>query len=285
MTAAVATAERLAAIDGLRGFAALMVVASHASALGMHLVPGISLEGIGKAGVYLFFVISAYLLTAQWLRLLADRRHAPVTLVRYLVRRIARIYPLYTLVLLIGWALPPPGLGIPMDGVAVWRHLSLQEGLGIYWSIPVEFLYYLVIPPLAAWLVLVTSGWVRAAGIIVLFAGLMGWFPAHDAPLNSAHLAYYMPTLLCGSLSAWLLHVRPVDAAVTHRGAGLLDAVVIGLLALSIPSVFTAFDWGEGLTTLHRSFLGWGVFWSVVLIGVQTKHLPVIARAMRWHAQ
>jgi peptidoglycan/LPS O-acetylase OafA/YrhL len=56
--------RRLDSIDGLRGFAALMVLASHASAGGMNLLPGLSLEGIGKHGVYLFYVISAYLLTA-----------------------------------------------------------------------------------------------------------------------------------------------------------------------------------------------------------------------------
>lgn len=37
-----------AALDGLRGLAALMVVASHASNIGVHLLPGFSLSGIGK---------------------------------------------------------------------------------------------------------------------------------------------------------------------------------------------------------------------------------------------
>ena len=59
--------EHSPALDGLRGVAALMVVASHAGNMNLHLLPGFSWAGAGKNGVFLFFVISAYLLTAQWL--------------------------------------------------------------------------------------------------------------------------------------------------------------------------------------------------------------------------
>src|SRR3546814_17702763 len=51
------------ALDGLRGLAVLIVIASHLSLLGFGLVPGLPVGGIGKSGVYLFFVLSALLLT------------------------------------------------------------------------------------------------------------------------------------------------------------------------------------------------------------------------------
>ena len=277
-------AARLAAVDGLRGFAALMVVASHASGLGIDLLPGVSLEGIGKYGVYLFFVISAFLLTAQWLRFDAERRHAPRTLARYLVRRVARIYPLYTLVLLVGWALPRPGLGVPLDAAAVWRHLSLQDGQGIYWSIPVEFLYYLVIPPLAWWLQARIAVWWRVA-VVAAVLGLVMWcYPPSTAPLNSFNLAYYLPALACGSLSAWWLHLRPALGADPDPPPliGMWDGVVLAAFLLTLPALFTFLGWGEGPAALHRAILGWGVFWSLVLIGMQTRHLALTARLMRW---
>ncbi|HEY1090435.1 MAG TPA: acyltransferase family protein, partial [Burkholderiaceae bacterium] len=107
-----------ACLDGLRGFAALVVVASHASGMGLNLVPGLDLTGIGKYGVYLFFVLSAYLLSTQWLTKEQETRLGAKYLGRYLSRRFLRIYPLYILVLLVGLALPPHGLGVPLDGAA-----------------------------------------------------------------------------------------------------------------------------------------------------------------------
>ena len=53
--------RHLDALDGLRGLAVLVVIGSHLSNVGMLPRPGLS--GTGKSGVYLFFVLSAYLLT------------------------------------------------------------------------------------------------------------------------------------------------------------------------------------------------------------------------------
>ncbi|MEG3765206.1 acyltransferase family protein [Alteromonas sp. 14N.309.X.WAT.G.H12] len=50
-------------LDGLRGLAALIVVASHASNAGMYFLPFLRFEGMGKSGVYLFFLLSSFLLT------------------------------------------------------------------------------------------------------------------------------------------------------------------------------------------------------------------------------
>jgi len=69
------------ALDGLRGLAVLVVIASHLSNVGLLPQPGLS--GTGKAGVYLFFVLSAFLLTrillARSLRALADLRFCRIT--------------------------------------------------------------------------------------------------------------------------------------------------------------------------------------------------------------
>ena len=44
--------QQLDALDGLRGLAVLVVVASHLSNSEMHVLPALSLSGIGKSGVY-----------------------------------------------------------------------------------------------------------------------------------------------------------------------------------------------------------------------------------------
>jgi len=73
------------ALDGMRGVAALLVVASHLSHVRMHLMPGLDLAGIGKPGVYLFFVLSAFLLPRQ----LLSRTPAELAVMRLSARGLA----------------------------------------------------------------------------------------------------------------------------------------------------------------------------------------------------
>lgn len=273
-----------AAIDGLRGMAALIVVASHASNLGLHVVPGLSLAGTGKYGVYLFFVISAFLLTLQWLQAPPGGPGTGAALGRYMVRRVLRIYPLYAAVLLLGWLLPR-GLGVPMDGLGVWMHLTLQEGRDLYWSVPVEFKYYLVIP-LVAWML--STPWPapwKVLLVALLIAVAMLANPPAQAALNSIALGDYLSLFLCGSALAWAWMAGGVGVS-SARGPGrfVCDLPLLGLLAATVPAVLQACGWQVSADILHRQFLAWGVFWSLVLILVLRGWLPAWAAMLRWRA-
>jgi peptidoglycan/LPS O-acetylase OafA/YrhL len=273
-----------AAVDGLRGFAALLVVASHAGNMGLHLIPGLSLAGTGKYGVYLFFVISAYLLTLQWLRAGSQPWHDLPHLARYFWRRLVRIYPLYAVVLCAAWLLRPRSLGVPIDGEALLSHLLLQEGRDIYWSVPVEFCYYLVIPVLSAWLLLRMPAWLSLLGAAGLLALVAGFYPASDAPANSDRMGYYLPVFVCGSLAAWgwALHAGRPQLRLERPWSYAADASALTLLVLSVPAVYQALGWAVGPAELHRTFIGWGVFWALVLLGVVSGAMPVWNRVMRW---
>lgn len=274
-------AAESAAVDGLRGLAALIVVASHASLLGLHWLPGLSLAGIGKYGVYLFFVISAFLLTLQWLQAPPVRADLGPALARYLTRRVLRIYPLYIIVLLLGWTLPR-GLGVPMDGPAVWMHLTLREGRDIYWSVPVEFKYYLLIP-LVAWGLAgaASAGW-KIAALTLLIAASLYWFPPAESALNSISLGDYLPIFLCGSVAAWVWHRGLLPASPTRaRLPPLGDVLVLLMLAATVPAVRHVLGASGSLDQLHREFLAWGVFWAAVLLAVVRGWLPAWATLAR----
>ena len=86
-------------LDGLRGLAALIVVFSHTSNAGLFLVPGLNMSGTGKSGVYLFFILSSFLLTRPILSL-KDNFFTSQNLTRYFKRRVTRIFPLYLFCLL-----------------------------------------------------------------------------------------------------------------------------------------------------------------------------------------
>jgi peptidoglycan/LPS O-acetylase OafA/YrhL len=94
-------------LDGLRGLAILMVVVAHGPVI------NVFLPNVGRAGVYLFFVLSAFLLSRQ----LYNSGIRSATLTRYFVARVFRIYPLVVSVILfiysmrlsgIGWYWPSP---------------------------------------------------------------------------------------------------------------------------------------------------------------------------------
>ena len=59
---------QLDSLDGLRGLAALMVFLSHTSNEGIYFSSSFNFSGIGKSGVFLFFVLSSFLLTYPFVK-------------------------------------------------------------------------------------------------------------------------------------------------------------------------------------------------------------------------
>src|SRR5262245_800948 len=98
-------------LDGLRFVAFMMVYLFHggvpsavlAQAIGSR-AAGVFREN-GGYGVQLFFILSGYLITALLLR--EEARYGRIALRAFWVRRILRIWPLYYLVILIGFVVMP----------------------------------------------------------------------------------------------------------------------------------------------------------------------------------
>ncbi|RPD87773.1 acyltransferase [Luteimonas sp. 100069] len=282
---------RAEALDGLRGVAVLIVVLSHFSNNG--LLPGPGLSGAGKSGVYLFFVLSAFLLTAALLRRDPSELRNASLWIDYALRRVLRIWPLYLVVLIASWWATRTGWAwwrYQIDTPALWRHLTLREGVSVLWSIPVEFTFYFWLPPLAliviwlrgrhAWL------WLQA----VIFALLVGgaallWPPAESLP-NDVRLGPYAAVFLCGVFAAALdlgIRGRPNRAALWAAvGLVALLASLLGMPAVWSKVTATAFDAGTG----QQAFVFWGLVWAGLLLAVL--HGPAWLRApfawapLRW---
>ena len=142
---------RLPALDGLRGVAALLVVATHAAYLtGFTVSGGLvgRLWGRGDFGVALFFALSGFLLHR---RLLAEHRTGPVGVRGYLVRRAARVLPAYWLVLaVVLLATQPPLRTALAHALAVQTYVPGTDitSFSHSWSIPTELSFYVVLPVL-----------------------------------------------------------------------------------------------------------------------------------------
>lgn len=140
-------------IDALRGYAILMVIATHV-AIGAPMLSGVvrALVDQGQRGVQLFFVVSAFTLMTSW-----HYRHDGA--LRFYIRRFFRIAPMFWLAIVFfmlfsGWA---PRYWAP-DGVTPsqvfltaifmhgWHPASFNSVVEGGWSIAVEFTFYLIFP-------------------------------------------------------------------------------------------------------------------------------------------
>lgn len=137
-------ARRLPALDGLRGLAALAVLFSHAHNFGL---PQPVPPALGVWGVLLFFVLSGFLIGHLYL----GRPFDAGSLARYGAARIARIVPLYYLVILGSWLLGrfvAPDFVYRLGDVDLLRHLAFTGSAYVFWSIAPEFQFYAVFPVL-----------------------------------------------------------------------------------------------------------------------------------------
>jgi len=249
-------------LDGLRGLAVLFVVLSHLSNAGFSLAPVLNFAGSGKYGVFLFFVLSAFLLTFPLIgRTTKQFGDAPFWL-SYALRRVLRIFPLYIVVLLVSYLFStryPTPYVIPLSGTELLDHLALQAGKSIYWTVPVEFKYYLALPFVAAGFALLLRGrlgWVLG-GVAAVLAALHWLWPAHESRMNTVELIPYLPIFLLGSLAAF------VHWKIQQRGG--IDSL-LGVVSL-VPSFWNALP-GRDVNPFHfhRAFLLFGFLWSVFVV-------------------
>jgi len=280
---------QLDALDGLRGVAVLIVVLSHLNNAKLFLIPGIDFRGTGKYGVFLFFVLSAFLLTRPLLGAsspLADVRGWA----RYALRRALRVLPLYWLVLTVNWAVtrwaPTPAMP-SLSTEEFIRHLLFLEGKGVYWTIPVECSYYLVLPFVALAYRALRLDPLRVSLITAAKIGAVLWlWPPSEAPRDTLQLGFYLPIFLLGSYTAFLeRHFLAEPVAAGRRrlvAVGSLGALVgVALLSPAGGSALLAETVPK--TWMHREFLAFGVLWSTVLVGALHAGGPLTALlSSRW---
>ena len=263
----------LDALDGLRGLAVLIVIASHLSNAGMGLLP-FSMGGTGKSGVYLFYVLSAFLLMRLMLLRGARAGYGNARMwADYALRRVLRIWPLYLVVLLLSWALTTQGYAgwhYQLDTPALLRHLLLREGQSVLWSIPVEFKFYLCLPLLvlaAAWLRGRVHWSIELAFAVLLMAAVLFAWPSSQAPVNGIQLGYYLPVFLCGAYAARIEVALP--AQWRTREWGFAGFAAASAFAATVP---VAWAWLTGTPPRpelgHEWFLFFGVLWAVLLLSV-----------------
>lgn len=282
------------ALDGLRGLAVLIVLLSHLANAGLPVVPGLSLAGTGKSGVYLFFVLSAFLLTRLLLQWPAEQWRQGARWADYALRRVLRIWPLYLVVLLGSAAITATGVApwwpYPMEGERLLRHLLLQEGTSVLWSIPVEFHYYLWLPLFAAGMAMALRAggrWLAATLAVGASALAIHLWPPGASVVNDVRLGPYLVLFFAGGLAAALSVRCGASTPQSERAFGVLGGLALLALIATVPAVAAAFSGGPFTPDLnHRWFAFFAVAWSALLLAVlhgpAWLRRPFEWRGLRW---
>jgi peptidoglycan/LPS O-acetylase OafA/YrhL len=188
--------------DGLRGIGFLMVVTAHIPS-----GPGFA-DFPGWAGVWIFLVISGYLLTMLMLR--EEKQHHRIAFGPFLVRRFFRIVPSYWLAILIYWVacytLPALAdeyqafmerLPYYLAFMPEYAHTNVFTIFVHTWTVGIELKFYLFFPPLV-FLLIKDVNW-RLGATVVAVAALLA---------NGSFIANSYVALLFGVMLAFLLE-RP----------------------------------------------------------------------------
>jgi peptidoglycan/LPS O-acetylase OafA/YrhL len=158
--------REIAALDGLRALAILLVLEIHlyllGSAHGLNVGPPIVayFADMGFSGVYLFFVLSGFLLFLPYARSLLTNQPWPSARLFYL-RRALRILPAYyavlaTLLMLPARPLLRPQYLVPLSLAALLFHDLNVNAFNItfqldspFWTLAIEWQFYLLLPWIA----------------------------------------------------------------------------------------------------------------------------------------
>lgn len=274
--------QRFQNLETLRAVAAISVLLGHAYALGPDGVPLASatlhgsLLASSTAGVWLFFALSGFVISRPYVRAVLSGAPLPGWS-SYVVRRAARIFPLYWLALAIAV------ITLGTRGASWWElgfHVGLlhnlvpgRQGEIVFaaWTLTLEVLFYAFVPAVA---VLVRRRsrqpvtatrltiWVLLAWGASVGFGLLGAL-VHDADGEpSLFLRQLFPAMLAAFCPGILLAIaeasdgpgrRFLDGVRRHRGAAV--AVVAVLLVLGVATAWV--EPGQTVEAVRR--------WLVVL--------------------
>lgn len=232
-------------IDCLRGYLAFGVVIHHIVIYypylrdGTFALPDSNLYSqLGRASVALFFMITSFLF---WTKLLDS--HGEMDWIRFAVTRLARLYPLYLLVLALvllivfwdsGWQLRTP-LSELLPNLAEWLifqrpELNNIEAPGnlianVTWTLSYELFFYVALPAL-------TLVFIKRPGYLKRFAGLLVVFALYKAFGASSVLKHSILTTFLGGVAAayWVRNERCRSISQSRKAAGLAVVLLIFVL-------------------------------------------------------
>lgn len=245
--------------DGIRGLACLIVLCVHAIAM-FYPATFPALVGMGKVGVWLFFVLSAFLLTAKF----ESSGYSFRSLFNYAIGRFLRIIPIFFIACLLYYSTGLIGIVSQAD---LYGAVTLSSGYGHLWTIPVEFKFYSILPVLA-FLLFLTRDRVGYLGVCVLSVAMIGLqqylWPYYLTPESSTSTHWYLSCFTLGCLT--YVFFDAIRVRVTGNVSTIVGIAAMLSIALFSP-ILRSKIFGIELDrwAMNKHFFI-GAIWSVFLL-------------------
>jgi len=283
--------QRLIELDGLRGFALIMILVFHSVSQEGDYPVGTFLYylqrscSMGWTALDLFFVLSGFLIGG----ILMDARESPSYFKTFYARRFFRIVPVYfawvlLYILVVGFAadeivkLSNSGMRPPLN-FSIWSHfLFLQNSFNFYfyglagawfghlWSLAVEEQFYLVAPLVVRVIPPRHLKWILGAVVILAICVRIYFRFFLHMPLNviTTRTVCRMDALAMGMLAAIVVRSESAKHWLeTHLGRlrALLAFLVVGVL------LFSFFSYGSITPSMQSIGFTWmAAFYAVILL-------------------
>lgn len=245
--------------DGIRALAIALVFLDH---IGLHspersaLVVALSL-GSGGLGVASLFVLSGFLLSVPYLRVIVDRDRAFPSSSRYALARFLRIYPLYAFAVLTvaAFVIVLERHAVPLNAWDVISHLLFLNDFRsstvvsispVFWTMAVDAGFYLMLPLAAIWAVRRTAKLQRAMRIrfvvrslaVVIFASIIYRVVAGAIfhPMDSAEVVVAIRNIpgmaglfALGIIAQVMVREGASRELLKKRGSVILAVAIVGI--------------------------------------------------------
>lgn len=262
-------------LDGVRGLAVLIVLASHTASFGMH--------AQGSLGVMLFYVLSGYVLSIPFTdnprRILSKK-----VVATFFRHRALRIIPIYWVTILLTAVI----FGMGSEWV-LWN-ASLIKGWNHFWSVAQEARFY-VLFPLVVVLLAYTPKSFRVPVIVALAYTSFRTRNSHLLDMmDGRQIGFYFFMFLAGVASCFSVHALTTKQ--WARGAGsqwaLSFSAALIFLGLFFSSTYWVKEFWSGTFDLPKTLElngwaqsgSWAIIFNVFLAAITLNKTCAVSRLL-----
>lgn len=189
--------------------------------------------GLGQTGVMMFFTLSGFLMAYLYLDAPPNRE----TMMQYLRRRLARVYPLFAAVAAVPLALNLLGVHgdypfqeISTPAAYLRQILLIDKGVNLFWTVRVEIIFYLLFIPI--WLLKHRLRNDSRFLVLLVAAILLLRFFREELDFEVGNHIHFF---LLGLVSARLFHLRQPYSGLSFSA---LAVILLVSLLFSFPDAY-----------------------------------------------